>query len=244
VAGATMISLSRRQLEELKGASGQTWFRYFQLVDVDERSLPGNDRYGQIRRVSVGTRTLNVNDEQKSLPALNVEGMLYKRGGDDPVTLKLTVLDDARFPLVLDFEFPQWGFAIHRSKVTYPSTGRLEQQLAAEKRVDVYGIYFDTASATLRPESEPVLVEIAGVLRQHKDWRLRIDGHTDSIGTPESNLELSQRRAESVKAALIARHGLTSDRFTTGGHGARVPKDTNDTPDGRARNRRVELVRQ
>ena len=245
VSGATMITLSQRQLEELKGA-GSTWIRYFMLVwsNSDQADLPGNDRYGQIRKVSIGTRTLNVNDEQKVLPVIHAEGTLARAGGDFPVKLTLTVLDDARFPLVLDFEFPEQSFAIHRRKVTYPSAGRLEQQLASEKRVDVYGIYFDTASATLRPESEPVLSEIAAVMREHRDWRLRIDGHTDSIGTSESNLDLSRRRADSVKAALLQRHGLSADRFTAGGHGESVPKDSNDTPEGRARNRRVELVRQ
>ena len=245
VGGATMITLSRRQLEELKG-SGSTWIRYFQLVWSNEKQvdLPGDDRYGQIRKVSTGARTLNVNGEQKALPVIHAEGTLARADGSFPVKLTLTVIDDARFPLVLDFEFPEQSFAIHRRKVTYPSAGRMEQQLVSEKRVDVYGIYFDTASATLRPESEPVLGEIAAVMREHKDWRLRIAGHTDSIGTAESNLDLSRRRAENVKAALVERYGLSADRFTTGGHGESVPRDSNDTLEGRARNRRVELVRQ
>jgi outer membrane protein OmpA-like peptidoglycan-associated protein len=88
-----------------------------------------------------------------------------------------------------------------------------------------------------------VLEEIAGVLARHPDWILRIDGHTDGIGGEAANLDLSQRRAASVKAALVRRHGIAAARLSTGGYGENRPKASNDTPEGRALNRRVELTR-
>lgn len=87
------------------------------------------------------------------------------------------------------------------------------------------------------------LREIAELLRRPTDWRLAIEGHTDSIATDRFNLELSARRAAAVKAALTSRHGIVEGRLSTSGAGESRPKARNDTPEGRARNRRVELVR-
>jgi outer membrane protein OmpA-like peptidoglycan-associated protein len=120
----------------------------------------------------------------------------------------------------------------------------MERRLAEEKRVDVYGIYFGFNSDRIRKESEPILREIADILDRNPDWTLSINGHTDNVGGDAYNLDLSRRRSEAVHKALVERFGIAADRLTTGGHGASAPKDTNDTPEGRARNRRVELVRQ
>lgn len=247
--GATMFSLSRRQFDELTADEGQTWQRY---LEIDARSTRQDatfdvlqDRRGIIRLAGRGTRAIIVNDEPRELPVLHVEGMLAPPlGSRNGRPVRATVLDDARFPLVLDYVFPDSDFAIRHWKITYPDPDTLEHRLQHDRRVDVYGIYFDTASAEIRPESEPILQEIADVVRRHSDWTLRIDGHTDSIGSTERNLDLSRRRAASVRSALVERFGLPADRLTTGGYGEAAPKDTNDTPEGRARNRRVELVRQ
>jgi outer membrane protein OmpA-like peptidoglycan-associated protein len=120
----------------------------------------------------------------------------------------------------------------------------LEERLKKDGRVDVYGIYFDFAKDTLRPESERVLDEIATVLNNNPTWKLQVDGHTDNFGGDSYNLDLSRRRSAAVKAALVERHRIASDRLTTDGLGAARPKATNDTLSGRAQNRRVELVRQ
>ena len=110
--------------------------------------------------------------------------------------------------------------------------------------MDVYGIYFDFASDSLRAESEPVLREIATALNAHPDWKLTITGHTDSIGGAASNLELSRKRSARVRRALVEQFHVADARLTTSGYGAGQPKDVNSTVEGRARNRRVELVRQ
>jgi outer membrane protein OmpA-like peptidoglycan-associated protein len=81
------------------------------------------------------------------------------------------------------------------------------------------------------------------VLARHPDWKLAINGHTDNIGSDAYNLDLSKRRAQAVKSALERRFSAAPSRLTATGSGKRSPKDTNDTIEGRARNRRVELVR-
>lgn len=80
-------------------------------------------------------------------------------------------------------------------------------------------------------------------MRKHSDWKLAIEGHTDSIGTHSYNLDLSRRRAAAVSRALATSHTIGADRLSSSGAGASRPKDRNDTFEGRARTRRVELVR-
>ena len=120
----------------------------------------------------------------------------------------------------------------------------LEKALGGDGRADVYDIYFAFNSDVIRDESEPTLRAIAALLVRHADWKLAIEGHTDSIASDAVNLDLSRRRAAAVKAALVDRHRVAAARLTTNGFGESRPKDTNDTLKGRARNRRVELVRQ
>jgi outer membrane protein OmpA-like peptidoglycan-associated protein len=119
----------------------------------------------------------------------------------------------------------------------------IEESLARTGRADIYSIYFAFNSDQIREESEPTLQEIAEVLRRHPDWKLAIEGHTDNIDSDAYNLQLSQRRAAAVKNALVSGRGVAATRLATSGFGESRPKDTNDTLEGRARNRRVELVR-
>jgi outer membrane protein OmpA-like peptidoglycan-associated protein len=119
----------------------------------------------------------------------------------------------------------------------------LEQALAQNKKVDIYSIYFSFNSDKLRDESQPTLKEIADILRRHPDWKLQVNGHTDAIGGDQFNLDLSQRRSAAVKESLVGRYQIGADRLVTAGYGRSQPRDTNDTLEGRARNRRVELMR-
>jgi outer membrane protein OmpA-like peptidoglycan-associated protein len=119
----------------------------------------------------------------------------------------------------------------------------LEKALADTGKIDIYSIYFSFNSAGIRDESEPTLKEIAQALRRHRDWKLRIAGHTDGVGSNEQNLDLSRRRAAAVKNALVKKYGIAPDRLATTGFGKSQPKDTNDTLEGRANNRRVELMK-
>ncbi len=107
-----------------------------------------------------------------------------------------------------------------------------------------YGIQFDIGRERLKPESGATLKMIADAMQADPSIRLQIEGHTDSSGDPAKNVELSRRRAEAVKTALVSRFNIPAERFTTSGVGAARPLDTNDTPTGRAANRRVEFVKQ
>lgn len=121
-------------------------------------------------------------------------------------------------------------------------SGELTKTLSATGRARIYGILFDLDSATIRPESKPVLDEVVASLKAEPTWQLTIEGHTDSTGAAEHNRVLSQQRAESVKAYLGAA-GIDPARLQTAGFGATQPVADNSTELGRSQNRRVELVR-
>jgi len=107
----------------------------------------------------------------------------------------------------------------------------------------VYGIEFDTGKATLKPASEKVLGDVLSLLQAQPDWKMKIEGHTDSTGTKAGNMTLSQQRAAAVVAWLVKK-GIPAERLTAVGFGDSKPVADNATDEGRARNRRVELVKQ
>jgi outer membrane protein OmpA-like peptidoglycan-associated protein len=108
--------------------------------------------------------------------------------------------------------------------------------------VAIYGIYFDTAKSNLKPESGPAIVEIAKLLAGNPTLKVYIVGHTDMVGDANANQMLSQARAQSVINELITRHGISDARMTARGLGPYAPVASNKTEEGRAKNRRVELV--
>jgi outer membrane protein OmpA-like peptidoglycan-associated protein len=116
-------------------------------------------------------------------------------------------------------------------------------KLITEGRFSTTGIKFDSGSDKIKPESYPVLKEIANVLKENPDVRVKIIGHTDSDGSPDKNLELSKKRAIAVKNALIQEFGIDGSRMETDGKGQTMPVDDNSTPQGKANNRRVEFVK-
>ncbi len=107
---------------------------------------------------------------------------------------------------------------------------------------DLYGIHFDFDKAVIQPDSNALLDDIATALKHFPKWRLRITGHTDSTGDAAYNEELSMNRANAIKKALVER-GIDASRLETLGTGEKQPVASNDTPEGQALNRRVELVR-
>jgi OOP family OmpA-OmpF porin len=129
-------------------------------------------------------------------------------------------------------------------RVAESETDVLYDALAAKGRWSTQGILFATGKSDLQPESRPVLKEIASTLKQHTDLKVLIEGHTDNVGTPASNLSLSDARAAAVKAALVADFGVDAAQITTKGLGDTKPAAPNTTPVGRAQNRRVEVVKQ
>jgi outer membrane protein OmpA-like peptidoglycan-associated protein len=117
------------------------------------------------------------------------------------------------------------------------------EQINQTGHASVYGIEFDTGKATLKPGSEKVLGDVLSLLQAQSDWKMRIEGHTDSTGTKIGNQTLSQQRAAAVVAWLV-RNGIPSARLTSAGLGDSKPVADNSTEDGRAKNRRVELIKQ
>lgn len=126
-------------------------------------------------------------------------------------------------------------------KIEVVAASEMEQAIAATGSVAIYGIHFDFDSDVIKPESGPALDEIALLLLSRPDLGLRVVGHTDNRGGADYNLDLSNRRAASVVAVLVGQYGIAPDRLASAGAGMTRPVDTNDTDDGRARNRRVEL---
>lgn len=120
----------------------------------------------------------------------------------------------------------------------------MAERMDAEGRVALYGIYFDTDSAAVRPESRPTLEEIAALLGSQPDMKLLVVGHTDNQGGFDYNIDLSSRRAAAVTGYLVEAYGVDAGRLKPWGVGYTAPVASNTSVEGRARNRRVELVAQ
>lgn len=120
----------------------------------------------------------------------------------------------------------------------------LAGDIKATGRVAVYGIHFDTDKAVIKPDSEPAIAEIVKLLNADPGLKLYVVGHTDNAGTFEHNLKLSQERAAAVVSVLVSKHGIAASRLIPFGVGPTAPAATNSTEEGRAKNRRVELVAQ
>ncbi|MHB8093493.1 MAG: OmpA family protein [Candidatus Aminicenantales bacterium] len=108
----------------------------------------------------------------------------------------------------------------------------------------VYGINFDSGKSTIKPESAQAIAEIAKLLKADPGLKIHVVGHTDNTGGVDSNIKLSQERAEAVLQALVRDHGIAAARLRAFGCGLFAPVASNDTEEGRAKNRRVELVKQ
>ncbi len=120
---------------------------------------------------------------------------------------------------------------------------KLYDALSESGRIATQGIYFDTGSDRIRPESTPTLKEIGTMLKEHPDLQLTIEGHTDNVGSAERNQALSQQRAEAVREFLVKTYGIDEARVEARGLGPSKPAASNETAEGRRQNRRVELVK-
>jgi outer membrane protein OmpA-like peptidoglycan-associated protein len=136
----------------------------------------------------------------------------------------------------------QLGAAAMEEGTVVLTLDALRDQLASEGRVAIYGIHFDTDRATIRSDSSETLATIARYLRENPGQRFYVVGHTDGAGGFDHNLELSRARAEAVVAALAAELPGSEARLLPHGVGPLAPVATNRAAEGRALNRRVELV--
>ena len=225
-------------------STGKVSFTY---VDVEARfgmSVVTGEYACELARVAEPSAlTVLVNGRNTKLPIIHAKGTCATDNGRVPA--EDFVLDDPANPIVL-----RWsgnGNAATVIRIEYPEPEELpttiENTLARREVAQVYGIYFSFNRADIRPESKRVMGEIAAALKAHPDWKLRVDGHTDGIGSDAANLDLSKRRAAAVKTAIVSQYEIDDGRLSTEGYGESSPQATNDTPEGRARNRRVELRR-
>jgi OmpA-OmpF porin, OOP family len=178
-------------------------------------------------RVLGDGKYLKVYVDEKRLT--NVPNAGFKR--DKALLLKLQGRDDDK-----DAVF------VTRIRVA-ESQKTIYDELSAKGRWATQGILFDTGKSQIKPESTPTLKQIAVALKEHPDLKVEIQGHTDNVGTADANLKLSQARAEAVKAALTKEYGVGEGQLTAKGYGDTKPAGDNKSAEGRANNRRVELVK-
>lgn len=129
-------------------------------------------------------------------------------------------------------------------KMVVVKAEEMQNKISDTGRIALYGIHFDFNKADLKPESEPTIAEIVKLLNDSPSLKLLVVGHTDNVGTFDFNQDLSQRRAASVVKELTTKHGIANGRLTPHGASFIAPVATNKTDEGKALNRRVELVEQ
>jgi outer membrane protein OmpA-like peptidoglycan-associated protein len=144
--------------------------------------------------------------------------------------------------LVVDARTEENSAYISRIRVA-ESRKSIYDDLMAAGHTATQGLLFDTGSDRLKPESTPTLKQLAAMLEQHPELKLRIEGHTDNVGSKDGNRALSEKRAAAVKAALIRDYKTNGGRLESKGFGDTKPAGANDTAEGRSNNRRVELVK-
>ena len=205
-----------------------------------------NIRYRPPANLTVKPSTLQV--------LRNVENAVKKIGG----TVVATDQSKETLKLIKDGKelwIEVWADYTGKYILTIVEKAAMAQQLVANAdafadglkttgHIAVEGIYFDTGKAELKPESTAALIEVAKLLKGDASLKLYVVGHTDNAGALEGNMTLSQNRAQSVVQALVKSHGIEVARIKAYGDGPYAPVASNDTEEGRAKNRRVELVKQ
>lgn len=148
----------------------------------------------------------------------------------------------------VELSWPNWGGCSGtngvRSVRIAESTPDASSMLSSTGKYVTHGIYFDVNSDHLKPESAPVIKQVAAALIKNPNLKLEVDGFTDSTGDSSKNVDLSKKRAAAVQEVLVSQFGIDAARLKSNGFGADKPIASNDTPDGRAQNRRVEFVKQ
>ncbi len=130
-----------------------------------------------------------------------------------------------------------------KSDLVVVKATEIQSAIKAKGHIALYGLFFDTGKDQLIDKSKPTLAEIASAIRSDGTLKLYVVGHTDNVGSLESNQDLSLRRAKSVIQSLVSEHNIEASRLVPIGVGLAAPVASNDTEEGRAQNRRVELVK-
>ncbi|KQW44827.1 MULTISPECIES: OmpA family protein [unclassified Roseateles] len=188
-----------------------------------------------------GTQPVLVNGRVVDLSVRWAEGLLTARDGTR-VAVRLAVLDDDANPLALAWRIAAAQLTVVRLDWPRPDAGTaLAGELKRTGRAALPGLYFDFGQATLQPGSDATISACVQALKS-LPGRWRVEGHTDAIGREPANRALSLARSQAVRQALVTRDPALAARLESSGLGAVRPVGDNATADGRARNRRVELV--
>jgi outer membrane protein OmpA-like peptidoglycan-associated protein len=244
VSGTTSLGPSRKIVSSLV-RSGEASYSFVNFVNQGIVS-------GTLKAGGAPVRfPVLLNGRRVELDAIRATGHMALGGVSRP--FETVILDHPRYPLSLRIAYGPRGGALPFEpefqreivRIDVPEDAPASTAAATlEKtcRLEVPGIYFDFNRATLKPESKRGLADIAAVLGTLDGRSFVVEGHTDNIGSDTYNEDLSARRADAVKAALVRDHRVAAARLSTAGFGERKPIETNDTLSGRARNRRVELA--
>ena len=239
IPGATSLGISGASLVELR-TTGKTALSL--MYDAKQSKIDG-----QLSLLEKDIKIpVLVEDQVVQVPAVHASGTFVT--GDKSGNGDFYFLDNKNNPLMLQntIQF-SWEKDLRAERIVRVTAGAsmksaMEQSLNTLRRYDTYGIHFDFDKATVRSESAGLINEIALTLKNNPTWTLQINGHTDSIGNAVYNQKLSAERAASVASAIVAQ-GIAPNRIQTGGFGPTQPKGDNATLQGRALNRRVELLR-
>ena len=195
------------------------------------------DGLGQILGYNEADERLLVGKSKDAKPAYYVVFVTSYNDGVIPERLR-GVVQKGRALAVVTVIAPE----VMEKKMTFVNADEMKGAIGDSGKVVLYGIYFDTDKDVVKQESTPTLDEIAKLMKGDPSMKIHVVGHTDNQGKADHNLDLSRRRAASVVRELTARYGIAADRMDAFGCGLYSPLASNVTEEGRAKNRRVELV--
>lgn len=229
----------------------------------------GHSGLGALRLKQEGTRVTGCYDYRNGLISGGTEGRVMKvelseeglNGTREKQIGLFSISSDGKYLFgltrAIDSDASRSLFSVYSADKVDPSIGdcpaipdwkgqaaksQLSTALEKNGRARLDGINFDFNSDTIRVESEPLLDQVAAMLKEHGDWTVTLEGHTDNVGGASFNLDLSTRRAAAVKTYLI-KAGVPAARLSSKGFGFDKPVASNDTQGGRAENRRVEIAK-
>lgn len=214
-----------------KGVGQPGWFGWTTGQVQDE------DQLGQILMGNESQERILVAKSKDAKPTYYYVFVTAYMDGLIPENLQSKVTKDTALA-VLTIVAPQ----AMEEKMVLLNAGEMSKELASSGRVALYGLNFDTDKDVLRADSEPTLKEIVKLLASNRSLNVRVVGHTDNQGKPDHNLDLSRRRAATVVHELTARYSIAPTRLDAFGCGLYAPVASNQSEEGRAKNRRVELV--
>ncbi len=215
-----------------KGAGEKGWFGPTLNQAADE------DHIGQILAYNENQERLLVAKSKDANPTYYFLFVTSYKDGVIPPALQGSVAKESALAELIVIA-PQ---AMEKN-MTLLNAADMSKALADSGKVALYGINFDTDKDTLRPDSEPTLKEIGKLMADDPGLKIHVVGHTDNQGKPDYNLDLSRRRAATVARELTSKYGIAANRMDSFGCGEYAPAASNDSEEGRARNRRVELVK-